>query len=581
MSKKNVKSIDNAVEVIERFGGIRPMSTKTDIPVTTIQGWKKRDSIPANRVEEIIKAAQSNNVEISDLVEGGSANQNAKVPETKPAESKPAKTVKSEAPKASVPASTPKEDVQVNEGFAALDRIDAKNKEKEVSLDVSYDKIQKQIEDVEAKAVQKSVLISSGIFVVVLIAIGILLWPKADEMNDKLESNARQIAEIEETGGTGISTKVSDFIPEGWQTQIDGWMGQAEEIKKDAIAAKDQAQAALKKVEEISTDVLGSEAGTITQRYTKLQEHAGELMANPEITQFFDQLQMQETTASGQQTMDSAMNELMALFSQFTGNSDMLNQYLDQARQQSAAMGTTFDGVPTEDMKAAALLFTFNQMRSALNREGQPFGDDLALLKNFIGNDNTELHAAIDRLAPRAQDGVLTIGGLSEEFRNLAGDAVVASLQGEDVSVQEKAKARFNELFSVEQNGELLTGTETQADLKRVQDLLAQNKLEEAIAVAKTLEGPEAEIIAPWIEKAEATKAADEVKEILDYNIELRTNPEAAAALETSLQQNQAQNPAGPLEGAAPTEQVIPGNMIYDPKSGLRIYIPSQTIITP
>lgn len=170
-------------------------------------------------------------------------------------------------------------------------------------------------------------------------------------------------------------------------------------------------------------------------------------------------------------------------------------------------------------------------------------------------------------MAPRAQDGVLTVGGLSEEFRNLAGDAVVASLQGEDVSVQEKAKARFNELFSVEQNGELVTGTQTQADLKRVQDLLAEDKLEEAIAVAKTLEGPEAEIVEPWIEKAEATQAANDVKNILDYNINLRTE----------------KNPAGVAEGAEPQSQTqtVPGNMIYDEKSGLRIYIPSETMITP
>lgn len=384
MSKKNTASL-NAVEVIERFGGIRPMSTKTNIPVTTIQGWKKRDSIPAGRVDEIIKAAQNNDVDISDLAENGGANQNDNSNVSK----------KRAEVAAKAPVTKKQEDVQVNEGLATLDRIDARNKDKEVSLDVSYDKIQKQIEDVESRSVQKSVLISSGIFVVVLAAIAILLWPKADAVNDKVAENSEQIAAIEEQSsgsgsGSGIATKASDLIPDSWQSQIDGWMGQAEELKQqavelkdDAIAAKDQAQAALKKVEEISNDVLGAEAGTAQQRYVKLQEHMGEVMAMPQMSAFMEQMQSMGASIPGQEVLQGAQGELSGVLQSFSGAPEQLNGYLDQARLQSGALGQTFDGVPADDMKAAALLFTFNQMRSALNREGQPFGDDLELLKKF------------------------------------------------------------------------------------------------------------------------------------------------------------------------------------------------------
>ncbi|WP_029006892.1 carph-isopro domain-containing protein [Azospirillum halopraeferens] len=48
----------NAVErVIERFGGIRPMADKLGVPVSTVQGWKKRASIPAPRQAEVRAAA--------------------------------------------------------------------------------------------------------------------------------------------------------------------------------------------------------------------------------------------------------------------------------------------------------------------------------------------------------------------------------------------------------------------------------------------------------------------------------------------------------------------------------------------
>ena len=65
MSKK--QPLYKASEIIDRFGGIRPMAALIDTPVTTVQGWKKRDVIPGTRRETILQAAQNNNVNIDDL----------------------------------------------------------------------------------------------------------------------------------------------------------------------------------------------------------------------------------------------------------------------------------------------------------------------------------------------------------------------------------------------------------------------------------------------------------------------------------------------------------------------------------
>jgi hypothetical protein len=46
-----------ALPVIQRFGGIRPMAQKLGVPVSTVQGWKERGAIPANRREEVLAAA--------------------------------------------------------------------------------------------------------------------------------------------------------------------------------------------------------------------------------------------------------------------------------------------------------------------------------------------------------------------------------------------------------------------------------------------------------------------------------------------------------------------------------------------
>lgn len=50
--------------IIDRFGGIRPMATKLAIPVTTVQGWKKRGLIPQVRHADILAAAARENIVI-------------------------------------------------------------------------------------------------------------------------------------------------------------------------------------------------------------------------------------------------------------------------------------------------------------------------------------------------------------------------------------------------------------------------------------------------------------------------------------------------------------------------------------
>jgi hypothetical protein len=51
--------------VIEAFGGIRPMASKLDVAVSTVQGWKTRGHIPENRWRDIIAAAGAHGVDLS------------------------------------------------------------------------------------------------------------------------------------------------------------------------------------------------------------------------------------------------------------------------------------------------------------------------------------------------------------------------------------------------------------------------------------------------------------------------------------------------------------------------------------
>ena len=60
-------SRENPTEtLIAAFGGIRPMAKKLKIPVTTIQGWKKRQAIPVNRHDEIEAGAKEQGITLAD-----------------------------------------------------------------------------------------------------------------------------------------------------------------------------------------------------------------------------------------------------------------------------------------------------------------------------------------------------------------------------------------------------------------------------------------------------------------------------------------------------------------------------------
>jgi hypothetical protein len=60
----NIDLTDTAA-IIEAFGGIRPMAHKLDVPVSTVQGWKQRDTIPENRTADILAAANTHNVDLA------------------------------------------------------------------------------------------------------------------------------------------------------------------------------------------------------------------------------------------------------------------------------------------------------------------------------------------------------------------------------------------------------------------------------------------------------------------------------------------------------------------------------------
>lgn len=474
--------IPDAEKIIERFGGIRPMASKMEIPVTTVQGWKKRNAIPVTRKEDIVAAARMHNVQISDLISSSAiANENAlgRGPAGGASQSVPSTSGFTTTGAAARPM-TAGSDEMLEERFAQL-----------------------------KASITRSTMINGGLVILCVVAIIAVLWPSAKRNEQHIEAVQMQVEEVQEE-----QSSLRALIPANLQERLTQLQEQAAQLQSGATSAMDRA-------ENISNDVLGQDAGTLEERITRLETHITEMGGSPKMIEVLERIKGLQQTVGGQQQLDEVVAALSAALTGAQGE-EQVNQKLEEARTQNPSVGQTFENVPAEDLKAAAMLVGLSQFRESLNRDNQPFNDDLGLMMNLVGEDSPELKEALTRLAPQAEKGVLTPEGLSNEFKGLTGDIVVSSLKGEDVSIQEKAKARLNELLAIEKDGQLITGTDTQATVARTQSFLNEGDLAAAIGQVETLDGPAAEAVAPWLDQAKATLMAQQAKELLSRTINMK-----------------------------------------------------------
>lgn len=497
-------TLENAEEIIERFGGIRPMAKKMDVAVTTVQGWKKRNVIPAGRYEDVLKAAHENAVDLTGLLPAGAAVKAPSAP----------KLAKDDTSAALLGKGTYVERPPESKSSFADNVAQAANT---ASRPASQIPLEAKLAKAEQTAIAKSTWINLVLLAVAVCAILAVMWPQNQDDAEQAERIAALEEDVQEMQAEQDKQGfMGALIPKDLNQQI-------ETLKDQAGQAQESMREVAKRAEAISTDVLSENAGTLEERYSKLQVHLAEIANSPALQAMAQKLQALQSSPAGEAQLNSAVSQLNAVITglysvpgEQAPGEPLLETALQSAREQSSVLGETFEGVPAEDLKAAALLLGMTQFRSSLGRDNEAFDDDLQVLLGLVGEDNPELKMSLERLAPYSEQGVLTPAGLSEEFKTMAGDAVVASLKGENVDVTERAKARMNEVFQVEKDGALVTGTDTQATLNSAENLLAEGNLEGAILEVQSLQGPAAEATKPWLTKAQATLMAQRAKHTLE-----------------------------------------------------------------
>tara|TARA_B100001989_G_scaffold252206_1_gene233500 strand:- start:1803 stop:3551 length:1749 start_codon:yes stop_codon:yes gene_type:complete len=557
MSKSANQPLEHAEEIIERFGGIRPMASKIDVAVTTIQGWKKRGVIPANRKNNIISSAQEHDIDLSDLIEGLSPPANQDIPEEQREDE--ALQTEQEAPEKTLEASKGEnediaEDIEESEESETIEAGEDDTQEEEAQVEVDEgeadEDTQEESEEIrvkttdfeiktraqknpdhqeneqdfteiaietEKRAVTKSAVVTFAVILVVLIAVVMILMPKMDQV----DNHGQRITSLE---GEMINVQQEQSMFKGLVPR--DWSKQLEDLKKQVANAQQAAAPAIQTIQDVSGDLMGGNTEAIQDRVVQLESYVSEMTESTSLSGLMDRLNGMSKTMVGQEVIGQSMQDLNAVFAslgQAEGqDGQKVNGLLDMARQQSAALGQTFENVPQKDLQAAAMLLAMSQMRTTLARNEESFDGDLQLLMNMVPEENVELRESLARLAPYAKDGVLSSNALSNEFRGLAGDVVASSLSGEDVSLMDKARARMNNLLAIEKDGELITGTETQATLSKAQNQIDQGNVEGAISLLQTNLAPaELKNLSGWIDKAQGFVSARNAKKLIEDTINM------------------------------------------------------------
>lgn len=542
MTQANDQPLDNAEEIIERFGGIRPMATKMDVPVTTVQGWKKRNVIPGNRRADVVNAAARYNIDL-----GGLAGANA---------------------------------AAANGNYRTADAEQTYARPKKEWDD--HDDLMTAIKESEQKAITTSIWTAVALIAVTLGAGLFFLWPQAEK---KIARNEQQIEALSNNVHS-LNEEVKDvnmrasflkrIVPEDMQRRMDELQVQAANLQNTMSQLSERAS-------EVRDGVIGPDAGSLSDRIAVLEQQFASMSGAEGMTDLAGKIRELEQSVAGQQQLAAAMGELQGIVDSLDTRVTSIDQELETTQGGNGALSQTLDGVSSQDLKAAAMLIAFSQLRDSLNRQA-PFEEDLQLLRNLVGEDNPELIEALDRLSPQAESGVLTSEGLSNEFRGFAGDIVVSSLKGEDVSVMDKIKTRLSDLFSIKKDGELVGGTPTQTLVDKAQQQLDSGDVQGAIATLQSLDGPAAQTAQPFIEEAQASVTANQVQLMMQQFIVSKVGGSIGATINQTaapvIQQtfDAIQDPAAAMMEAPQDPQIRPYNLNNNqPQTGFRGLSPNTT----
>ena len=552
---------DGAAErIIAQFGGIRPMAHKLEVPVTTVQGWKKRGVIPEPRHAEIRQAAEARGIELDadvlrlaagqdEAAAGTQATTDAQAPDgasdgtaedasardgeltqdsgtTAPAETTAAAGEPS--PPVEDPLSGRPSSVGDNERSAAATAAAA-------TVPVAPDQPSPSRSQGGGGWGAALVAVAAAIIAILVPLWGPTVLPSLWAPTDA----GAVIAELQSQGALpDVDAAISPV-----QTEVDALSERFEALETaggaaggDNPAAAAAFQALLDRVTALEAAVAEVSVDTVDDRVTALEGAFAAASANEVDPAVVEALQARVDAVAADlaalngavDSVSGAMPDVAAALSPVVSRIDAHDTGIAAAQAAAASAQTAADAadgaIDALSGRVSAVEAVANRVAAGLDEEqalsiafGQ-FREDVATDSSFavsyatLANllaDHPDLAATLAPLSDRAASGIATRAALASQFPDLANEVLIADRTTSDPSDLDIMIENLQSLVTIRRAPDLSAGDRPSQVLSRAEFHVRNGDLAEAIAEMAALEGRAGEAAAAWIGEVRARLDAD------------------------------------------------------------------------
>ncbi|MGQ0675391.1 MAG: uroporphyrinogen-III synthase [Rhodospirillales bacterium] len=459
-----------AGEVIQRFGGIRPMAAKLGISFSTVQGWKERGHIPEPRHGEILALAATHGIALE-------------APAASP-----------EPPTAARPGPPP--------GFRQTAAPQAADKPPPMPPPL----VHQPVPPPRAPA-------GLGVLGAAVVSLAIV----AAAFAGAYYTRDRWLGEI------AAVPMPAPAQPSVDKAALDALVQRLAKAERDLAArpAGGGAPAADAK--------LGEDIAALDRRLTELQNalYAAREQAKrdsqaatatlSEVTQAAKAgaaEQAKATAALGQRVEALEKGFDPAAFIAIRNSLNDLAAKLDALGKRMAEAERIAASARAEGLAQAALALSVGQIRRAIDA-GSPFAAELAAGRSLAGGD-AALAGPLDLLAPLAATGIATRAALTQSYKDTAAAIVHAARARDGESgAWRRFVAWLDSLITVRPIG-AAAGDSPAARAARAEALLAAGDLAGAVAQLDALGAPASNAARPWLDRAKARLQAEQALAALE-----------------------------------------------------------------
>jgi uroporphyrinogen-III synthase len=461
--------------VIEAFGGIRPMAAKLTVPVTTVQGWKRRNAIPEQRHADILAAAKTHGIALDP----------AELARTRPA--------------------TPEEGA--SEPAAEL----AEPETPPGPPRVGPPTIPPPPPAEPPGSAARSAWYAAGVAVVfAAISVTAPMWsPKI--FGPATPAPAPQGSPTLGDRVAFIEKRLAD-LPSGTTEAIDGLSKRVDALEKPpggpvdpAAIEKGRADLAAR-VDAIQQKLDQLAGGPAPQQGQPAQpQQPAQQPAPQQPAPAAEAVAALEARVAALESAQAAVKTLSDTVGTLSSGAQASGSTLAALQQQVDAVKATVERLRNSDTGAQALSLAAGQLRSALDT-GAPLDETLALLRGLAQND-PGLANAVATLEPAAK-GVPSRAALATGFAQAA-EAARKADHPESGDWVDRSLSVVQDLVTVRPAPGEVEGTDTNAVLARAEGRLQRGDLAGAVEAVEGLNGPAASALAAWRTQAEARLSAE------------------------------------------------------------------------